>query len=160
MRQVAPSLEQHPTLLETKSANPHQLADGSKFGHFEIHTRPREIHHRAQRRGDQQSSNVDQVTSVDDDLAHGDGDETRGSDPRGDIRAELMLTRRAAEGAIDPGGSALFGDESGWHRQQECPRPITLSIDLVDRAEALVDRVELTVQLCRMKFRLRQIGVE
>ena len=75
MRQIAPSFEHHPTLLETKSADPHQVADGSKFVVLENHARPREIQHRAQGSGDQQSGDVDQVTRVDHDLAHGDGDE-------------------------------------------------------------------------------------
>jgi len=117
VRQVAASVENRTTLLEPKSTDPHQLADGSKFVVFEIHARPREIHHRAQGCGDQQPGDVDQVARVDHHFAHGDGDEARGSDPRGDIRTELMLTRRAAEGSIDPSGGALFGNESGRYRE-------------------------------------------
>ncbi len=158
--QIAASVEHRTTLLDSKSSDPHQIADGSKVVVCEIHARPREIHYRTQRRGDQQPGEVHQFTCIDHDFAHGDGDERRGSDPRGDIRAELMLPRRATEGAIDPGGGALFGDQSGRHREGQGPRSIPQPIDLVDGAEASVDRVELTVQLCRMKFRLRKIGVE
>ena len=110
MRQITASVEHRATLLYTESPDPHQVADGSKVVVCEVHARPREIYYRAQRRGDQQPGNLHQVTRIDHDLAHGDGNECRGSDPRGDIRAELMLPRRAVEGAINPGGGALLGD--------------------------------------------------
>jgi len=111
VREITSAVEDGTTFGSADPAEPHQIAERHQVFAVEIYAVSGEIHDGAHRCRQPESPDLKQVTGLDDNLAHGDGDERGGANPRGDVGAELMDAGWPVANAIDPGRAPLLGDE-------------------------------------------------
>jgi hypothetical protein len=118
---------------------------------------PGQVDDGAQRRRDAQVADRHEVALVEHHLAQGIALGPLRAAARRDIHTQLVAPGRQRKRAVDPGRGSALGDEAVGESQGKGGGSLRRPIGLVERAEGLVDRVQLTVQPRRAQLGERKV---